>query len=219
MTTPAAFFSSPKHYEPVMKLYYKRPIIINDNIDVANCIANGTMCEFEGIVFKNGVTFNDLSTVEIDGYSVWLACVSQIKALKLRILDGLQTDDEIRYHELEPTMITGQAKFPLPLCDTVDRYTLRVWRGFKMKGFQATTANARTVHKLQGRSIKNLLISLWDYKTENWVYVALSRVREVAGLYLRLSLDKAYCTGMCEELREFMRSFANRAPPPLDEDV
>ena len=44
----------------------------------------------------------------------------------------------------------------------------------KFNQFPINVANARTVHKLQGQSIKNLVVSTWNY-TGNWVYVVLSR--------------------------------------------
>ena len=37
-------------------------------------------------------------------------------------------------------------------------------------------ANARTVHKLKGRSLDNLILLTLDY-TDNWIYIALSRVK------------------------------------------
>jgi hypothetical protein len=36
---------SGKAYDPLLKLYYGRPLMINENLDVKKCIANGTMCE------------------------------------------------------------------------------------------------------------------------------------------------------------------------------
>jgi len=34
--------------------------MINDNLDVKKCIANGTMCEFKAVVLKEGIALNDL---------------------------------------------------------------------------------------------------------------------------------------------------------------
>ena len=41
-----------KTHDPLLKMYFGRPLMINDNLDVKKCIANGTMCEFQAIVLK-----------------------------------------------------------------------------------------------------------------------------------------------------------------------
>lgn len=46
--------------DPMLKLYYGRPVMINDNIDIKNCITNGTMSVFQGGMFKKGVQPSDL---------------------------------------------------------------------------------------------------------------------------------------------------------------
>ena len=81
-----------------------------------------------------------------------------------------------------------------------------------MSCFQLNIANSRTVHKLQGRSIKNLVISVWDY-TGNWVYVALSRVTTMNGLFLRLPLIANKCRGMSEELIAWLDEMRKSTPP------
>jgi hypothetical protein len=201
-----------KYYDPFMKLYYKRPVMLTENEDVANCAANGTMCEFEGVVFCDGVGYEQLEKVIIDGYYVWCASISQIKALKLRILDGLQKEGEILHHYLKPKTISCKANYPMPLQRNVDRNSDRTWRNIRMSCLQLNIANSRTVHKLQGRSIKNLVISVWDY-TGNWVYVALSRVTTMNGLFLRLPLNANKCRGMSEELIAWLDEMRKRIPP------
>ena len=43
--------------------------------------------------------------------------------------------------------------------------------------------HATTGHKLQGKSLNSLVIAEWS-KKKNWVYVVLSRVRTLEGLFL-----------------------------------
>ena len=43
--------------------------------------------------------------------------------------------------------------------------------------------HATTGHKLQGKTMDQLIIAEWS-KMKNWAYVVLSRVRSLAGLYL-----------------------------------
>ena len=49
--------------------------------------------------------------------------------------------------------------------------------------------NATTGHKLQGMSKDNLVVTDYMYNTINWVYVVLSRVRTLKGLFLKKHLD------------------------------
>ena len=49
--------------------------------------------------------------------------------------------------------------------------------------------DATTGHKLQGMSVNKLIIVSWSSK-ENWVYVVLSRVRTLKGLFLLKPLPK-----------------------------
>ena len=59
-----------------------------------------------------------------------------------------------------------------------------------MKGcqFPFISNNCTTGHKLQGCSLETLLVNDWWYHG-NWVYVVLSRIRTLKGLYLREKLS------------------------------
>ena len=46
-----------------------------------------------------------------------------------------------------------------------------------------------TGHKLQGMSMDYIIVVSWFYKVKNWVYVVLSRVRKLSGLFLFKALD------------------------------
>ena len=58
----------------------------------------------------------------------------------------------------------------------------------KATQFQIIVNNATTGHKLQGSGVQNLFVHNWYYVT-NWVYVILSRVKTISGLFLRKKLD------------------------------
>ena len=62
-----------------------------------------------------------------------------------------------------------------------------------MKGCQLPIISntATTGHKLQGASLNELFVHTWFYGT-NWVYVILSRVRTMNGLYFREKLQKRW---------------------------
>ena len=62
--------------------------------------------------------------------------------------------------------------------------------GLKMKQFGVNNNIATTGHKLQGMSKDQLIVSSWNYSFKNWIYVVLSRVRTLSGLYLCQPIDE-----------------------------
>jgi hypothetical protein len=60
---------------------------------------------------------------------------------------------------------------------------------------------------------KNLVISTWDY-TDNWIYVALSRVKTMSGLFIRTELDYSKCQGMSNAVQTFMQKLRKKNPLP-----
>ena len=72
----------------------------------------------------------------------------------------------------------------------------------KLTQFPLNISYARTVHKLQGRSLENLLVNTWVY-TDNWIYVVLSRVRTSTGLHLKKPLMHSKTRGMSAECKAF----------------
>ena len=200
-----------KRYDPLLKLYHGRLLCINENKDVESCIANGAMCEFNGVLLKQGVTLTDLEKILIDGYYVWSLKVTQIEGIKVKMVDGNQNHVVL----LKPQTVTQQVQFPLPMFGMK-----RVRKTMKMTQLPLNVSNARTVHKLQGRSIEFLYISNWDY-TGNWNYVCLSRVCQLKGLFLAKPLIADKCRGMSAECKEFHVHFrTTKRPPPavqLDE--
>ena len=61
--------------------------------------------------------------------------------------------------------------------------------GIKITQFGVNCNIAATGHKLQGTSKDSLIIGSWNYTFENWIYVVLSRVRTLKGLFLCEELD------------------------------
>ncbi|KAG7344342.1 hypothetical protein IV203_022350 [Nitzschia inconspicua] len=57
-----------KRHDPLLKLYYGRPLYTNHNEDVAGCVAYGAICEFRGVKPKPAVSQKDFETILIDGY-------------------------------------------------------------------------------------------------------------------------------------------------------
>ncbi|KAG7365075.1 PIF1-like helicase [Nitzschia inconspicua] len=194
-----------KYHDPLLKLYLGRPLCINQNEDVSSCIANGAMCEFRGVKLKPGASMDQFETIVIDGYYVNCVSVTQVESLLLKMLDGNAGEEGEHIIELNPKTIYASARFPVPCLGPITKKSMRTSRRISFDQFPINCANARTVHKLQGRSIKNLVVIAWDY-TGNWIYVCLSRCTTLHGLFLREPLNPNKTKGMSEEVKAFMKS-------------
>ncbi|KAG7345244.1 hypothetical protein IV203_032775 [Nitzschia inconspicua] len=149
-----------EYHDPLLKLYHGRPLCINQNEDVSGCIANGAMCEFRGVKLKPGVSITNFETILIDGYCVNCVCATQIESMVVKMLDGTTGGDEEHLIELKPKTIYASARFPVPCVGPITKKSMRVSRTISFEQFPVNCANARTVHKLQGRSIKTLVKTL-----------------------------------------------------------
>ncbi|KAG7356959.1 ATPase AAA [Nitzschia inconspicua] len=193
-----------KRHDPLLKLYYGRPLYINHNEDVAGCVANGAICEFRGVKLKPAVSQKDFETIIIDGYHVNCVSITQVDSLLVNMLDGCKGGNKETIIELSPKVIYASAKFPVPFTGPITKNSMRTRRRISFEQFPVNCANARTVHKLQGRSIHHLVVSAWDY-TDNWVYVCLSRCTTMNGLFLHEPLNPSITKGMAEEVRAFIK--------------
>ena len=78
----------------------------------------------------------------------------------------------------------------------------------KLHQFPLNIANCRTVHKLQGRTLDNLVITSWCMG-RGWPYVALSRVGTLKGIFLRLPLKEIKKPGLAIDVRTMLQLFRN----------
>ena len=62
---------------------------------------------------------------------------------------------------------------------------------------------------MQGKTLKNIVITSWK-DLGHWAYVALSRVKKLAGLYLYVPIDHLKCTGMDSDVRRFMEKMKRK---------
>ena len=108
------------------------------------------------------------------------------------------------YSFLRPAYISAMSLLHVEFFDFTSILTApeRAFKSIQLIQFPFNIANATTIHKLQGRSINNLMVSNWSYKP-HWMYVALSRVRTSGGLFVRVPLifDKVNTRETSEELK------------------
>ena len=178
-----------KDVYPLLKLYKDRPLCINQNINVERCIANGAMCKFIGINLKEGAE-RYVETIIIDGYYVNCVQACHVHSISVEMIDGNHDPNNPKILNISSVSVAANVHCPIPYNGPITKNTFRFWRHIKFDQFPINVANARTVHKLQGRSIENILISNWDY-TGNWVYVVLSRCSTLKGIFLRKPLKKS----------------------------
>ena len=158
-------------------------------MDVGNCIANGAMCKFVGVNLKEGAEVH-VETILIDGYFVNCVEACHVQSISVEMMDGNHDPKNPKVIQLSAINVTANVHFPMPFDGPITKQTTRIWRKMRFEQFPVNVANARTVHKLQGRSIKNIVISNWDY-TGNWIYVVLSRCPTLKGIFLRKPLEKS----------------------------
>ena len=80
---------------------------------------------------------------------------------------------------VSPKKGTYQVKFPI---SDFGR-NMRVKAAIQIKQFPVVGNSATTGHKLQGKSVDEIVVAEW-LKVKNWTYVVLSRVRTLKGLFI-----------------------------------
>jgi hypothetical protein len=132
---------------------------------------------FKGVQLKPGVTINDLETVKVDGCFVQRASASQIQHLLLMNEDAPKdANGNCCLVILQPRQETCTVKHPMPLFGPPAKHAPRLSQGMTLFQFPTIVSNAVTVHKPQGPTIKNLLVSCCNH-ANNCMHVVLPRVK------------------------------------------
>jgi hypothetical protein len=164
--------SQNKKVDPALKFYNRIPLMINTNKDLDKGRGSGTLCWGIGIKLKKGTKVKSkiwdgktIPTVSIDSVEYMLCehhkdSIYKIKTFKI-------------YPEKE------SVKINLKMFGNI--ITIG---GVSITQFPVNSNIATTGHKLQGMSKDFLIVHSWNYTFPNWVYVVLSRVRSLNGLFL-----------------------------------
>ena len=151
----------------------------------------------------------------IDGFYVRCIEASAVKYLVVEMIDGNRNNESPKIVHLQSEKITTSVHFPIPWDGHIQKSTKRIWRRVKFEQFLINIANTRTVHKLQGRSITNLVISTWNY-TGNWVHVVLSRWSTLDGIFLCKYLIKS--RPMSDKCQLFHSTFRAKKRPRIEQE-
>jgi hypothetical protein len=175
-------------FDPGLLLYYKRPMMVNNNLDVGNGIAKGTKAYMEKIHLKPGRTIR-YTTLGPKNSKIRIPVVRASDILRIAMRHE-SPDVASPVFLLEPKTKQGFcAKVPYPdSLQTGGRTSVQM---LYMRGTQLPIIcnNATTGHKLQGATIATLFVHALS-NVRNWTYVVLSRVKTLKGLFLRKKLDK-----------------------------
>jgi hypothetical protein len=208
-------FNNP--FDPVLLLYYNRPMMVVINADVDHGVANGSRCHITHLHLKPGETY---STIEFGFIKIPAVRANQIAWATMK----QENENTVpRIFNIKPKQTTFDARVPYP--DSMqpgtgkNKVTLKV----HMRGTQLPIIcnNATTGHKLQGASIQTLFIHASTI-VRNWMYVVLSRVQTLMGLYLRQPLDKkdlAKFNNIPQKLKELVTLLRqNKLKPALSDE-
>jgi hypothetical protein len=166
--------SRSKHLDPLLCLAAGSHLMVNDNIDVCNGIANGTTNTFVKAILKEGAI---LQPMQIAGYWVNSVTVDEVDQLELEWQDYTRFRGKFRVSAKQGVY---NVKFPV----FEEGREMRVKTTIQLTQFPVVVNYATTGHKLQGKSLDKLLIAEWS-NAKNWAYVVLSRVRTLEGLFLK----------------------------------
>jgi len=192
-----------KEFEPILKLFSKSKIVVDENIAVSLGVANGTTGLFRGLKLKEGAKpfpFN------FDGYWVNAIAVDNVQSM---LVDFTESSFSGTF-ALEP--LKQYFNLPSRLTPTLAPSGSAI--KINITQFPVSVNYATTVHKLQGKSRKNLFLLEWAPNTRNWAYVALSRVCSSEGLFLKSKIPDSLEMNPHPMMKAMMEDFRSRIMAP-----
>ena len=184
----------PGRIDPLLKLYYRCPLMMTQNKAVVSGQANGSRVLLEQVSIKRG---EEPFIMKLDtGVKIRAFFASQVKKL---VVKHECKDIRPRLFEIQPETV----KFMCRLKIGHEKLMM------KMTGFQfgLISNSCTTGHKLQGCTALELFVNEWAYHS-NWSYVVLSRVTTMLGLYFRKPLDEDLTLyAMPEEMKRMLAKF------------
>ena len=162
-----------KRFCPLLCLFSGCMLMGTENKEVKNGIANGTQSTFEKVKIKPGKVPHP---IKMHGKWVYAIDIEDVEYLQLRWYDSATFEGTFKVFPDEKTF---RVKYP------IEDFGIktRVNASFEVTHFPVVVNHATTGHKLQGKSLDELVIAEWS-TVQNWAYVVLSRVRTIEGLYL-----------------------------------
>jgi PIF1-like helicase/Helitron helicase-like domain at N-terminus len=164
--------------DPVLKLYVGCRVMLTVNLNVDEGQANGTQAIVQQIVLKDN-EFPTLMLIQ-DNITIPTVFASQVEYITLQHTNQCFANENLN---VKPSQHAFSCKMP----DMIQPNVFNIIE-MKAKQFSIVSNDATTGHKLQGTGVNALYVHNWSYRT-NWVYVVLSRVRTLSGLFARRTLS------------------------------
>jgi hypothetical protein len=183
--------------DPVLRLYPDAQFMCTNNDDLDKGRGNGTLCRFVSVKLKNGAK---MKWKNWDGRKVNTVTSDQVEWLKFQHWPEPPPDIP-RFFKLKTKKFNTVVKeLPIPGTSGV---TIDIGNVI-MHQFPVNSNIATTGHKLQGMSKDILIVSEWG-TFPNWIYVVLSRVRKLAGLFIlkKINSEKLEPFRVPKELIDF----------------
>ena len=158
---------------PFLCLFAGCNLMVTQNLEVLDGIANGTTCLLRKVVLKP-----ESQLAKIQLYSCWVNSVS-IDDVEHIEVEWLDCDKFVGTFRL--TSQNGTFRVMYPICEF--GVNQRVNTNIEFRYFPVIVNHATTGHKLQGKTVASLVIAEWS-KKKNWAYVVLSRVKTLDGLFM-----------------------------------
>ena len=161
--------------DPCLKLFKGCPIMVSTNDNKNLGAVKGTTAKFLGVKLKRGKS----PKVEIwNGYKVHTVEANDVQFILCEHTKK-SVNEPSRTFKLPPKIFHVTVKFPI---GTSNKF-LNLEKS-RILMFPVNNDLATTGHKLQGMTKKFLIVSSINYNTANWIYVVLSRVTSLDGLFL-----------------------------------
>ena len=171
--------------DPVLKLYKDCPMMLTHNICVDAGRANGTCVTLERVVLKPN---EQPILIQVDeDVKVYAYYASQVRNIEVRH-ECKKFDPSIFSIKSDTHSMKVKWNVIRDFDDLIGNSNAIEEVPMKFHQFPIVRNTGTTGHKLQGKSVENIMIFEWSY-TSNWAYVVLSRVKEMKGLYLREAMN------------------------------
>jgi hypothetical protein len=171
--------------DPCLKLTVGCNIMVSEYKDIKQQVVKGVTGKFVGLALKPGHSLRE----EIwSGYKVNVIDADEVEHV---ICERIRKDDKdsVRHFTLPTKKFSVHVKIPMNA--NSQHITLD---DLEIVQFPMNLDEATTGHKLQGMTKSVLDIADYNYG-ENWIYVAMSRVRTSKGLFLFKRLNRSKYIG------------------------
>jgi hypothetical protein len=146
--------------------------MVTQNKDVLYGILNGTVCKCRKLVLKPGIEIK-----KIQMFNYWINTIGMDNMEYIEV-EWEDCNHFVGKFLLKPETATFKVKYPI-----LSSGNSCVQAQIELKYLPIIVNHAKTGHKLQGKTVKLLVIAEWS-KVKNCAYIVLSRFKTLEGLFL-----------------------------------